>query len=167
MKFPDACPNCLESPADVPIKITHERLGMASTVKKITIEWLMCARCAIWSTRIPRWRKRFVMIPAGLMVAAAIGLIFAPKTMIAQPMAIQIGLLAGAFVLAVFGSMVISAIHWLTARPDGCISHSAAVKPVEVRVRASGGQSLVVEFLSRQYAIQFVEANEPGNVQAH
>ena len=117
---PDVCPNCMRSPATTQIRAysTVGLPGVAHATYELT--WPHCESCAQFNSRPQRLQNRMAMIPAGILLAAAVvcAVFKIGQEGVFSEWALRLVGLAVVFVIT--GSVFAPLIHGFSRLPDGC-----------------------------------------------
>ena len=165
LTFPDVCPNCLQSPADTPTPVVRSA-GVPFAVAFTTRgTWPFCSRCSAWITRPAKWKRWFAIGPGVALAAVALYLATQPTDRAGSVNPAALWCLLAAIIVAVGGSFVATTIHWLSPRPDKCISNFPTVRPIR------GGTALLsrktfasFDFRNPLYVEALVAANDLENL---
>ncbi len=166
LTVPDICPNCLETPADVPTPI--KRTVFAPDLASSTThgQWPFCAFCSDWVSRPTRWERRFGILPAlGLLLLAAI---VAVATMLWSNGVHNTAywLLLAAIVVGFVGTVIPTLIHMVNRKPSKCLSVYPTVKPIKSgRSFLSGKIAATYKFAHPVYGERLMAENDPDNVE--
>lgn len=160
---PDICPNCLDSPANAPVKL-YRSIGIPFLASSTTKgQWWFCNSCAKMHRSADQLRWRYGVAPGLLIVTLALVMAIINANGSSKLPAFWV-LLIGLLV-AIFGSLVATIANACKAKPSTCLSKSPTVKPVSSNQSFTGTMtSATYRFAHPVYVEQIAELNPPAIV---
>ena len=157
---PDLCPNCLDSPANHPVKL-YRSVGIPFLVSSTTKgKWLFCAKCAQMHQRADRLRWRFGIAPGLAIVLLALLMAIINANGSSKLPAFWVFLIG--LLVAIFGSLGATVANMFKAKPSACLSKSPPVKPASASHSLTGKMTTATyRFAHPVYVEQIAELNPP------
>lgn len=153
LRFPSSCPNCMTSPADVPVRVSRDSGALA-----VWMDWPHCSRCAedeIWK------RRRHGLLMFNLIVSISVtivsGLIYFQGGIL--PVLWCLGLSLGGALLGVAGIVFFLRSGARRSRPEGAVRLGAGVSIVRGGTTLQGKNFLSLVLYNEAYVAEFRKAN--------